>query len=122
MLVPGALLFLFGFVYPHLLNTDSFIPYLYSAPVGLVPCPTLSVVIGLALILDGLGSRAVEFTMGIAGLIHGVIGAARLHVTIDLVMLAGAILLIVAGFVRRSTAVRDSGAVTIGSRADDGRQ
>jgi hypothetical protein len=35
----------FGWTYPHFLRTDSWTTSLYTAPFGLLPCPTLSVVI-----------------------------------------------------------------------------
>ena len=50
----GAAMFLFGWAYPHFLETDSFVRYLYAAPTGLIPCPTLSIAIGLVLVLNGL--------------------------------------------------------------------
>lgn len=96
--VPGALFVLFGWVYPHFLVTSSFLPYLYSAPTGLIPCPTLSAVIGLALILSGLDSRALTLSISIIGLLYGLIGVGRLGVTLDLVMLAGAAFLLVSTF------------------------
>jgi hypothetical protein len=33
----GAMMFVFGWVYPHFLDNPSLFPYLYSAPVGLIP-------------------------------------------------------------------------------------
>jgi len=87
----GLLLFAFGWVYPHFLRTDSALTYLYAAPTGLVPCPTLSATIGLALVLGGLGSRAWSLTLGAAGLLYGVFGALRLGVLIDALLLLGAL-------------------------------
>lgn len=101
--IPGVLMFIFGWAYPHFLETPSFVPYLYSAPTGLIPCPTLSIVIGLALILDGLGSRPWSFILGAAGLFYGIFGAARLGVIIDVVLLLGALILVLAMFIGKST-------------------
>jgi len=90
----GALLFAFGWVYPHFLDTSSFLPYLYSAPMGLIPCPTLSVVIGSALILGGLGSRAYSLVIGVTGIFYGLFGSVRLGVLIDWVLLFGALTIV----------------------------
>jgi hypothetical protein len=89
----GAAMFVFGWVYPHFLNAPSFVPYLYAAPVGIVPCPTLSIVIGVALMLDGLESRGWSLVLAAMGIFYALFGALRLGVTIDLVMLLGALLL-----------------------------
>lgn len=40
----GLSLVAFGWMYPHFLEGGSVVRYLYAAPTGLVPCPTLSVV------------------------------------------------------------------------------
>ena len=42
----GALMLAFGWIYPHFLEADSWWRYLYASPLGLIPCPTLSAVIG----------------------------------------------------------------------------
>jgi len=88
----GILMFLFGWVYPHFLETSSFVPYLYAAPTGLVPCPTLSIVIGLSLMVGGFDSRVWSAVLGAMGLFYGVFGALRLGVTLDWVLLFGALL------------------------------
>jgi hypothetical protein len=88
----GMLLFLFGWIYPHFLEPSSFVPYLYAAPTGLVPCPTLSIVIGLSLIVGGFDSRTWSLVLGTFGIFYGLFGAMRLGVTIDWVLLLGALL------------------------------
>jgi hypothetical protein len=93
-LFPGLALFAFGWAYPHFLDSVSFLPYLYRAPTGLIPCPTLAIVIGLALVLDGLGSRALCLALGVAGLFYGVTGVVRLGVVIDWTLLLGAAVLL----------------------------
>jgi hypothetical protein len=98
--VPGVVMFAFGWVYPHFLDTDSVMPYLYSAPTGLVPCPTLSIVIGIAMVVGGLGSRAWSFVLAGMGLFYGVFGAVRLGVQIDWILLFGTlvfVLVVIAG-------------------------
>lgn len=89
-IVSGALMTGFGLLYPHFLAAESVIDYMYAAPVGLVPCPTLSVVVGLLLISGGLGARALSSTVSIAGLFYGLFGTLRLGVMIDVVLIAGA--------------------------------
>lgn len=63
---------------------------------GLIPCPTLAMVIGLAMIGGGLGSRAWSYTLAGFGLFYGVFGVARLGVVLDLPLIAGAVALAVA--------------------------
>lgn len=100
----GALLFLFGWVYPHFLETASWLPYLYAAPTGLVPCPTLAIVTGLSLMVGGLESRVWSYVLGGMGLFYALFGAIRLGVTIDLILLIGALLTLLVVFLPRATA------------------
>jgi hypothetical protein len=99
----GVAMFAFGWVYPHFLDTFPPLAYLVAAPAGLVPCPTLSIAIGLALIVRGLSSRAWTCVLGATGVFYGVFGALRLGVTIDYVLLAGALLALLVVFVPEST-------------------
>jgi hypothetical protein len=96
--VAGIVLALFGFVYPHFLDGVSWYVYLIAAPVGIVPCPTLSIIIGLALIVGGFESRWWAIVLGVAGAFYGVFGAVRLGVSLDWVLLAGAGLLLATAF------------------------
>ncbi|MCC6455938.1 MAG: hypothetical protein IT328_13380 [Caldilineaceae bacterium] len=95
----GVLMFLFGWLYPHFLDTSSFLPYLYAAPTGLVPCPTLSILIGLSLMVGGFDSRSWSLVLSATGIFYGLFGAVRLGVTIDWVLLLGALLLILVNLV-----------------------
>jgi hypothetical protein len=88
-LIIGILMVIFGLVYPHFLENGSPVRYLVAAPTGLVPCPTLSLVIGLALIFSGFHSQAMMLTLVVAGLFYGIFGAFRLGVTLDLFLLFG---------------------------------
>ncbi len=90
----GLLLVAFGWVYPHFLAGGPWWRYLYQAPAGLIPCPTLSVVIGLALFAKGFSARGWSIVLGVLGIFYGLFGALRLGVTIDLVLLAGAVALL----------------------------
>lgn len=91
----------FGWVYPHFLAASGPIEYLYAAPVGLVPCPTLSVVIGGTLLLGGLGTRLWCFVLAGLGLFYGVFGAVYLGVAIDWILAVGAVLTAYVGFSSR---------------------
>jgi hypothetical protein len=83
----------FGWTYPHFLEASSWTSYLYAAPLGLVPCPTLSLLVGVSLIVGSLDSKAWANTVAAAALVYGVIGVFALGVAIDAVLLAGAIVL-----------------------------
>lgn len=102
IMILGIMTFLFGWAYPHFLDAPSFFPYLYSAPTGLIPCPTLSIVIGLSLILDGLGSRTLPLILGLSGLFYGTTGVFRLGVSIDIVLLLGAVIILIAALTKKN--------------------
>jgi hypothetical protein len=91
--VTGVLLIVFGLFYPHFLETRSALTYLYAAPTGLIPCPTLSLAIGFALFAGGLGTRAWSLTLAAFGLFYGVFGVVRLHVLLDVPLILGAVAL-----------------------------
>jgi hypothetical protein len=95
LFIPGVLLSAFGWAYPHFLHADSWATYLYAAPLGLIPCPTLSAVIGVALTVRGLGSRGYSLVLGLSGVLYGLIGWLRLGVAVDIVLLLGATALVV---------------------------
>ncbi|XKE47022.1 hypothetical protein LG302_07785 [Halomonas organivorans] len=94
----GLGIVLFGWVYPHFLDTASPLAYLYAAPLGLVPCPTLSALIGVTLVANGLGSRPWVGLLGGMGLFYGLFGAAYLGVALDWVLLASALVLLASLF------------------------
>jgi hypothetical protein len=85
----------FGLVYPHFINPDSIIKYLYISPAGLIPCPTLSVVIGFLLLYNGIGSQPITITFIVLGLFYGIFGVLKLAVYLDLFLLFGTIILII---------------------------
>jgi hypothetical protein len=87
----GGLLVAFGWSYPHFLVGRPALAYLYGAPTGLIPCPTLSLVIGVALIGYGPNTKGPTFILAAAGVFYALFGALRLGVVIDLVLLAGSI-------------------------------
>jgi hypothetical protein len=96
--VPGLLLVIFGWGYPHFLDTASLLPYIYAAPTGLIPCPTLSIVIGFSLLLGRLGSRAWSLILVTMGILYGLLGALYLSLALDWVLLIGALILVIAEF------------------------
>ena len=89
----GIALVIFGSTYPHFLRTDTWTTYLYAAPLGLLPCPTLSAVIGLTMVIQSLGSRRWGLTLFVAGLLYGTIGVFRLGVSLDWGLLIASVLL-----------------------------
>ena len=95
-LVTGLLVILFGWIYPHFISEDPALHYLITAPLGLVPCPTLSMVIGISFLLGGLSSPGWMRILGSAGILYGLFGAFRLGVYIDIILLVAAVLLVAA--------------------------
>jgi hypothetical protein len=93
--VAGLILLVFGFIYPHFLNAKMFINYLYASPLGLIPCPTLSAFIGLTMMLHGFGSKKWMLCAALICLFYGIIGVLKLKVYLDVVLIAGALLLLV---------------------------
>lgn len=91
----GYALLAFAWLYPHFVAGGPFV-YLYASPLGVVPCPTLAMVIGLTMLGGGFGSRAWSYTLAGFGLFYGVFGVARLGVALDLPLIAGAVALAVA--------------------------
>ena len=85
----GELLVMFSWVYPHFLEGHSTFTYLIASPLGLLPCPTLSMVIGWALLGYGPASRAWSLTLAGMAIFYGLFGALRLGVESDLVLLLG---------------------------------
>jgi hypothetical protein len=94
LLAPGLLMILFGLAYPHFLGAASFLTYLYAAPVGIVPCPTLSILVGFSIILGSMGSRSWGLLLGAVGIFYAAFGALRLEVTLDWALLLGAVVLL----------------------------
>jgi hypothetical protein len=88
----GTALVAFGWVYPHFLQAATWVAYLYASPFGLLPCPTLAVVLGVTLACDGLRSAKWSVPLSAAGLLYGLIGIAILQVSLDVWLLIGAIL------------------------------
>lgn len=90
----GIIMILFGLVYPHFLETGSIFRYLYAAPVGLIPCPTLSLLIGFLLLYNGFGSKLISQIFIILGLFYGIFGSLKLAVHIDILLAVGSLTLL----------------------------
>jgi hypothetical protein len=119
---PGAVLVAFGSAYPHFLETNSWITYAYGAPLGVLPCPTLSAVIGATLLFGLLGSPTWCMALVIAGLAYGVGGVFGLGVQLDYGLLAGALVLLGAliSFTSSSTSRQPVSTVNTRSAASRG--
>jgi len=114
----GVATIAFGWLYPHFLESGAASRYLFAAPTGLIPCPTLSLVIGFALLAGGLGSRTWSLALALVGLFYGLFGVARLGVPLDVILTGSAAGLLVVALAlprRRShaAALRDASAVHV---------
>jgi hypothetical protein len=90
----GAALVAFGATYPHFLQAESPAAYVVASPFGLLPCPTLAVVIGSTLVFANLGSRRWSALLLMAAMLYGAIGVFRLGVALDWGLFVGAALLV----------------------------
>ncbi len=88
----GILMVIFGLIYPHFIDI-SIIGYLYASPLGLIPCPTLSILIGFALIFNA--PQSLNLIYIVFGLFYGIFGVLRLTVNIDIFLIFGAVTLLV---------------------------
>jgi hypothetical protein len=105
--VLGVALVAFAWVYPHFLSgAFPWVAYLFCSPLGLLPCPTLSLVIGVSLLGSSPAGRASARILASAGLFYGAWGALRLGVMLDLILLAGAAGLFIASRRPQSMAAR----------------
>ncbi len=91
-MIAGIIMLAYGLVYPHFLQADNLVTYLFASPAGLIPCPTIAVVMGFLLLLRGLGSRGIRMTVVAFGLLYGLIGVLWLGVWLDGGLLAGALI------------------------------
>jgi hypothetical protein len=98
----GAAAIAFGWVYPHFLAGPP-LAYLYAAPFGLVPCPTLAVAIGFALLAGAPNDRAWNLVLAALGLFYAAFGIARLGVWLDLGLAIPAVTLALAHRSPRTT-------------------
>ena len=88
-MVFGLICLTFGWAYPHFLATTNPALYLIAAPLGLLPCPTLSAISGLTLMME---PRSTTWMLTLAGMsfVYATIGVFGLAVTIDVGLFVGA--------------------------------
>lgn len=91
--VMGIIMIAFGWVYPHFVESTTPLVYLYASPMGLIPCPTLSLAIGFALLFKGYNSRRMTLVLTIMGLYYGLTGLFNLKVYLDAGLVTGSIVL-----------------------------
>jgi hypothetical protein len=87
----GIAMIAFAWIYPHFLETTSPFKYLYASPMGLLPCPTLSLVIGFTLLFQGFGSRRWILALTLIGLYYGLTGLINFKVYLDAGLVIGAL-------------------------------
>ncbi|HEY6880387.1 MAG TPA: hypothetical protein VI299_20325 [Polyangiales bacterium] len=88
-IVCGAGLLTYAWSYPHFLAGPSAIAYLYGAPLGIIPCPTLALAVAATLLGDGLVGGAWCLTLAGLAMFYAVFGIARLGVALDWGLLVG---------------------------------
>jgi hypothetical protein len=84
----------FGLFYPHFLDDRPSFFYLFAAPTGILPCPTLAMVIGFGLLGNGFGSRGWSITLAVMGVFYALFGLLRLHVWLDAGLLVSSVVLL----------------------------
>jgi hypothetical protein len=91
--IMGIFMIAFGWVYPHFVEDATLLKYLYASPMGLIPCPTLSLVIGFLLLFQGFSSRRWVLILSVMGLYYGLTGMLHLKVYLDAGLVIGALVL-----------------------------
>lgn len=81
--IAGAMSVLFGLAYPHFLGEHSLAMYVLAAPVGLIPCPTLAVILGFTLIAGGLHRFLWAPPLLAVATFYGLFGVLALGVYLD---------------------------------------
>lgn len=90
----GIIILLFGLVYPHFLGPPGFV-YIYGAPAGIIPCPTLLVITGFSLMFQLWQSRKWMIILLTADIFYSLLGVFLLHVYIDVLLVVASVLLFV---------------------------
>jgi hypothetical protein len=91
--IVGGSLVAIAWVYPHFLLRPP-TAYLYGAPMGLLPCPTLMLVIGFVLVAGERVGRSAKLMLAAAGLFYAAMGVFQLRVWIDLPLLVAVAVLV----------------------------
>jgi len=100
----GVLMLGFGWLYPHFLEGRPIVLYAIAAPTGLVPCPSLALLIGFTLLADDQFSRAWALTLATFGLFYALFGIFRLGMFLDAGLFLGVVSLLVTPTISRSGA------------------
>lgn len=87
----GGCLVLFAWLYPHFLAPSNLLTYTYAAPLGTIPCPSLALVTGVALVGDGLAGGGWKLVLASMAAFYALCGVLRLGVLMDVTLLAGAL-------------------------------
>ncbi|HET9992288.1 MAG TPA: hypothetical protein VFQ65_27340 [Kofleriaceae bacterium] len=82
----GVAAMAFGLVYPHFVDGPWY-RVLAAAPLGVVPCPTLSFVGGAVIVAGGFGSRAIPLVLAVWVAFYALFGIVQLGVTLDVGLL-----------------------------------
>jgi hypothetical protein len=85
--VLGGALVAFGWVYPHFLADFSPVVYLYAAPLGVLPCPTIALVSGATLLVGDLVAPKWRLALAGLGAFYALFGVFRLGVSLDVLLL-----------------------------------
>ncbi len=93
----GAVGVAYALVYPHFAQVSSPFAYALFAPVGVLPCPTLALMIGLTLLAGGFQLRGLPIALALAGVFYAVFGVVALGVVLDLGLLVFALGLLYLG-------------------------
>lgn len=104
----GLVMIVFGWTYPHFLHGASLFVYLAGAPLGLIPCPSLSLSIGFALLAGGFDVRGWPVALALAGLSYGLFGVAQLGVLVDATLIVGSVALMLVAMAPRRLRTDDA--------------
>lgn len=72
-----------GILYPHFVNVSPAM-LLFFSPMGVIPCPTLTVILGLLNLYYPKINKGLYTVVTIAGMFYGLTGVFLLHVYIDI--------------------------------------
>jgi len=99
--ISGALMVLLAWLYTYFFQQGGFLPYLYGSPVGVIPSPTLSIMIGFTLLFNAFKSRVWALVLGLTGLAYGLVNAFWLGISLDYGLMAGSLILILIKVIRQ---------------------
>ncbi len=105
----GSGMVAYALAYPHFVPVRGWGDLLFT-PAGVLPCPSLALTVGLALLAGGFGHRAWSLTLaGVAGF-YALFGVLALGVWLDVGLLIGAVALAIEAFAVHHAHAQRSGA------------